>query len=439
MKKEELFEAIGNISSQTIERNAIKRNVIKRKAGKVSKGTAFRKWMTIAASFVALTGIGLLSHYRLSGSNEDAIQKEKPEESDTHMDVPREELPGREQPETQESAGGEQQQPETFVDISTLLADGGGDGSIKEEALRMEHVDLGAYAARYDGVLALSDSALQDSIGEALNGNEGWYKVSGHEEAQYLIHVTGEEYTLWKFSCFRSGEYAYKDVLQLIYGLNSADDILSVSITAANMDSTDAGKKIQEEIGEYEIRDKAALKQIYDILCGLTCYGDNRWDLIDYGGNDESMTESVRSGRYLTLRLDNGVSIDTLKYTAVSGMFYEYGGIAYNRLSASDKEFIDRLFGIEMPPEDAPADENMVYQDAHRYSDEIEGIQSAISQAMSAGELPFVISSAIYENPVRIVVTVNTKDEASLEKVKAYDTAGGVIELVYSENRQQLE
>ncbi len=439
MKKEELFEAIGNISSQTVERNAIKRNAIKRKAGKASKGAAFRRWMAIAASFAALTGIGLFSYCRLSGSNEEAIQKEKPEESDTRMDVPQEELPGREQPETQESAGGEQQQPETFVDISTILADGGGDGSIREEALRTECVDLGAYVARYDGVLALSDSALQDSIGEALDGNEGWYKVSGHEEAQYLIHVTGEESTLWKFSCFQSEEYAYKDVLQAIYGLDSANDILSVSLAAANMDSTDAGKKIQEETGEYEITDKAALKQIYDILCGLTCYGDNRWDLIDYGGNDEGMTESVRSGRYLTLRLDNGVSIDTLKYTAVSGMFYEYGGIAYNRLSDSDKELVDRLLGIEILLEDAPADEVSVYQEAHRYSDEIEGIQSAISQAMSAGELPFVISSAIYENPVRIVVTVNTKDEASLEKVKAYDTAGGVIELVYSEDRPQLK
>jgi len=151
------------------------------------------------------------------------------------------------------------------------------------------------------------------------------------------------------------------------------------------------------------------------------------------------MTESVRLGRYLTLRLDNGVSIDTLKYTAVSGMFYEYGGIAYNRLSASDKELVDKLLGIEIPLEETPANENAAYQEAYKYSDEIEGIQSAISQAMSAGELPFVISSAIYENPVRIVVSVNTKDEASLEKVRAYDTVGGVIELVYSENRQQLE
>lgn len=88
--------------------------------------------------------------------------------------------------------------------------------------------------------------------------------------------------------------------------------------------------------------------------------------------------------------------------------------------------------------EDAPVDES-TYEEAHRYSDEVESIQAAISQAMADGELPFVTSSAIHENPVRITVTVNTTDAALLDQVKAFDPSGEIIEIVYSDAVPELE
>lgn len=282
--------------------------------------------------------------------------------------------------------------------------------------------------------------------------------MSGHEELQYLIRESDGECTLWKFESFLTEEYPYKDVLEMVYGITSADDIRKITVTAANMDNSDEGKRIQEEIGQYEITSSLDIQQLYDILFGLTCYGSDHWDMIDYGADDAGMTKSVQMGRYLAIELDNGIIIDSMKYTAVSGMFYEYGGVAYNSLSVQDKETVDRIFQIEnciddnlgdlpespaetvqtentasLQTEDVPVNEN-TYQEAHGYSEDIERIQAAISQAMVDKELPFVISSSIYENPVRIVVTVNTTDEASINKVKAFDTVGGVIEIIYKEN-----
>ena len=49
-------------------------------------------------------------------------------------------------------------------------------------------------------------------------------------------------------------------------------------------------------------------------------------------------------------------------------------------------------------------------------------------------ELPFVTSSAIYENPDRIHVRVNTTDKDLIAKLQAFDTTGKLLEIEYSEH-----
>ncbi len=429
MKKEELFGAIGKINSETIERNA----PFERDDHKVVN---WKRWIASAASLAVIVGAGLFAYHQLK-INDKSVYPDKGIEDIINM--PQEDLP----------------EQEKMVDISSLLL---AEGDMREEALRISQVRIGDYTALYEGVDSVSDDVLAASRGKELEENQGWYKVSGHEELQYLIRESDGECTLWKFESFLTEEYPYKDVLEMVYGITSADDIRKITVTAANMDNSDEGKRIQEEIGQYEITSSLDIQQLYDILFGLTCYGSDHWDMIDYGADDAGMTKSVQMGRYLAIELDNGIIIDSMKYTAVSGMFYEYGGVAYNSLSVQDKETVDRIFQIEnciddnlgdlpespaetvqtentasLQTEDVPVNEN-TYQEAHGYSEDIERIQAAISQAMVDKELPFVISSSIYENPVRIVVTVNTTDEASINKVKAFDTVGGVIEIIYKEN-----
>ena len=224
------------------------------------------------------------------------------------------------------------------------------------------------------------------------------------------------------------------------------------------MDNSDKGQAIQEEIGTSIVTDDKAIETIYSVLVGLTCYGGNNWDMIGLGEDTPSaMQNQVKASRYLTMVSSQGIEIDTLKYTGISGMFYEYGGIAYSALTMEEKTAVEKILNIELPYEtdnsvtgqnkesdsneleesretqDVPVDEG-AYQEAREYSAELTDLQNRISQAMMNNELPFVTSSAIYENPDRIHVRVNTTDEDLIAKLQAFDTTGKLLEIEYSEH-----
>ena len=47
-------------------------------------------------------------------------------------------------------------------------------------------------------------------------------------------------------------------------------------------------------------------------------------------------------------------------------------------------------------------------------------------------EIPFVVTSGIYENIINIIIRVTINDEAELAKVYALDTIGGAIKVEFS-------
>lgn len=59
-------------------------------------------------------------------------------------------------------------------------------------------------------------------------------------------------------------------------------------------------------------------------------------------------------------------------------------------------------------------------------------LQAKISNKMSDKELPFVVSSGLYEDSNSIKVKVTTNDENELAKLYALDTIGGAIEVEYT-------
>lgn len=356
-------------------------------------------------------------------------------------------------------------EPDKFVSISSLLAEHGAE--TEEMAEETATVPVEQYQGIYEKTASVESDILSESLGAAVSGTEEWYAVLGHTDLQYLIREDGNAYSLWKFKCFDSEEYSYGGVLKLVYGIESAEKITEIQVNPATMDNTDAGRNLQEEIGTRTVTDRGEIGTVYQILSSLICYGENHWDMIDYGNveaaadDEPSSGEAVRLGRYLTLITSYGNEIDGLKYTAVSDMFYEFSGIAYEKLTEEQADSVCRILGIERSGgrqvsgngdgDSATVDGTDDFLSAGNQSDGGAGaagdemnhgditleyiteLQNKISDAMSKQELPFVSSSAVYVNPYRLRVVVSSKSEEDLAKLEAFDTIGGALEIVYSE------
>lgn len=59
-------------------------------------------------------------------------------------------------------------------------------------------------------------------------------------------------------------------------------------------------------------------------------------------------------------------------------------------------------------------------------------LQEKITNAMVNKEIPFVVTSGVYETTNNIIIRVTTNDEAELAKVYALDTIGGAIKVEFS-------
>lgn len=326
MKKEELFDGFGALDDELLKRSEGGGSAMK-------KGKNYNKILKIcsaAACLFVVLGVGVI-YWNNKGSEFDTNSKDNIV------------VEGNKTVSTEQSKI--QKEPESYIDVSMLLATNEG---LTEQSLAFSCIEIGEYSAIYYKVESVDSSILKESIGSEVEGTKNWYKLSGHEDMQYLISYDKNEYSLWEFSFFQSESYAYSDVLKFIYHINSAEDIKEIIVTPANMDNTDKGKAIQKEIGKTTITEEERIEILYNVLSGLTCYGSNQWDRIGLGDDTPSaMLEQVRKGRYLTLVTTQKMKIDSLKYTGISGMFYEYSGIAFNALTPEEKSAIENILNIE--------------------------------------------------------------------------------------------
>lgn len=323
MNKEDLFIGFGNLDEDLLRRSEQGgRNMNKKR--NISK---IVKYGSIAACLVVVLGVGIGAFVKTS------IINQEPEKTIVvdNTGVEENDVPSIDQ--------------ERFIAIDTLLASA--DGSQSQQAMKGCKVQIDKYTAVYEAVASVSSEQLEKSMGKEVEANEETYYVSGHNDLQYIIRKTAGTYLLWKFMYFESDEYPFKDVLSLIYDVHSEQDIKEVYVEPSDVDNTDEGKALQLEIGNVSITDSDSITSLYKVLNSLTCYGPENWDRINYGQDDGGMLNAVRNGRYLTFSMANGCKLDSLKYTAVSGTFYEYGGVAYNELSKEQKDVIEEILNID--------------------------------------------------------------------------------------------
>ena len=243
------------------------------------------------------------------------------------------------------------------IDLNRLMADDGTDTTV-----HYTNIDIADRIACYHEV-SMESNKLEKYIGEQYqtSDDEIWYIPAEVTNLKYLIKQENNgSYSLWVFSDFVINEgasYTYGDVLKIIYGVNSADDLISITTTPSNNNNTDLGKAIQEKIGTHEYTERESIETFYNIAANVVCYGadstfsgDDTRFTYSFSTNDEDKLtsgESTYGTRFLQVTLENGTTIDSWKYNALSGCFFEYGGIFTEPLTEEAVNKLNNIFGIK--------------------------------------------------------------------------------------------
>jgi hypothetical protein len=225
----------------------------------------------------------------------------------------------------------------------------------------MTSLPVDQWMARYEQ-MNISGSKLEQYVGNEYlkKGPIIWYFPEGVNNLKYLIRKGPDDsLTLWMFTSFEMEEnetYTYGDVLSIIYGVESAEDIVSITSAPSKENNTDLGQKIQKEVGTHTDSDREDIAAFYEIVKNVVCFGadsesvadQNRFTYSFSTDAEEKLTsgESTYATRNLTVTLENGTTIDSWQYDALSGSFFEHGGIFTQPLPDESVSALNQIFGI---------------------------------------------------------------------------------------------
>jgi hypothetical protein len=231
-----------------------------------------------------------------------------------------------------------------------------------DTAAMITSVPVDQWTARYEQ-MNISGNKLEQYVGTEYLKKDStiWYFPEGVNNLKYLIRKGPDDsLTLWMFTSFETEEdetYTYGDVLSVIYGVESAEDIISITSAPSKANNTDLGQKIQKEVGTHTDSDREDIAAFYEIVKNVVCFGADSESVADQNrftysfsmDAEEKLTsgESTYATRSLTVTLENGTTIDSWQYDALSGSFFEYGGIFTQPLSDESVSALNQIFGIK--------------------------------------------------------------------------------------------
>lgn len=255
-------------------------------------------------------------------------------------------------------------------DFDSLVAKTGAGHT--DDVIHATYLAVGSRIACYHEV-SIDSGKLEAYVGEPYLQEDGrsWFYPSGVDNLKYLICREEEgNLSLWVFSAFLVTEdlsswifegftdpvtapYTYGEVLETIYGVDSAEDIVSITTTPFGYNNADLGKKIQKEIGTHTYTDREDIAAFYKIIVKVTCLGTSSENPADSSRftysffADGQERASIYATRKLTITLTDGTTIDSWNYTALSGSFFEYGSIFTEPLPEEAVYTLNEIFGIE--------------------------------------------------------------------------------------------
>ena len=144
-------------------------------------------------------------------------------------------------------------------------------------------------------------------------------------------------------------EIYYGDTLRIIYGVESAEDIVTVKFEDADIDKTDIGDGIK--IKSVTLHDVESLTRVYSILCGMTeCDAWQGWVRIfaqDEQYKNGELPLSEQTERQVIVTLDGRYKL-RFDYSPTSSIIKEYGVDVGVKLSEQDNEWLITAAGIDM-------------------------------------------------------------------------------------------
>lgn len=243
------------------------------------------------------------------------------------------------------------------TDFNSFMANHGTDTT-----MHVTNIAIADRLACYHEV-SIDSNTLEKYIGEPYKTADEkiWYTPAEGANLKYLIRQESDgSYSLWEFSDFvidAGASYTYGDVLKTIYGVDSADDLICITTTPSNSNNTKLGTAIQKEIGTNEYTDRESIETFYNIAANVVCYGadsvflgdDTRFTYSFSTDDPDKLTsgESTYGTRFIQVTLKNGTTIDSWKYDALSGCFFEYGGIFTEPLTEEAVNQLNNIFGIQ--------------------------------------------------------------------------------------------
>lgn len=234
-------------------------------------------------------------------------------------------------------------------------------GSTVHTTLTLTNIDIGGWSACY--VKHNIDSArLERYVGEqyvSADSNE-WYYPKEANNLKYLIKRDSDgTLSLWSFASFYMNDgdvYTYGDILRIIYSVESADDIVSITTSPSKANNTDTGIAIQREVGTKYYTDRDDIQVFFDIACDVICYGmdskskadDNRFTYSFSTESSDKLTsgETTYGTRHISIEFEDGTILDTWQYSALSGSFFEYYGIFTEPLAEEAVYRLNDIFDI---------------------------------------------------------------------------------------------
>lgn len=246
--------------------------------------------------------------------------------------------------------------------LSMLATIGGGTvnttgGGTVNSTLKTTSVNIDGKLAWYIQVSLFDSSQLEQYVGKKYLAEDArtLYYPTGLSNLKYLIQKDSDgALSLLYFSHLRTdGDQilTYGDILSVIYGVDSPDDIVSITTSPTKASNTDEGMAAQKKVGTHTYTSREDIEAFYEVFWDVGYYfsanghkGDSNRFTYSFSADSCKTTYGTRC---IKIQFADGSTHNSWMYNALSGSFYEYGGPFSYPLSDEDVFVLNDIFGIK--------------------------------------------------------------------------------------------